>query len=87
MSNSSLGAVDFAGLGQRGHQPERADHERPLLAGEAVGVEPLLVSVAQHETVLGETVGDRIDRRAHPLVGGREEAEDRHQQLRGVEIV
>ena len=48
-----LGAVDFACLRQRGYEPELADHERPFLAGEAVGVEALLVSVAQHQTVLG----------------------------------
>ena len=82
-----LGPVDLARLGQRGHEPERADHERSLLAGEAVGVEALVVAVAQHQPVLGQVVGDRVDRRAHPLVGGRQEAEDRHQQLRRVELV
>ena len=36
-----LGALDLAGLREAGDQPERADDERALLAGQPVGVEAL----------------------------------------------
>ena len=48
-----LGALDLASLREARDQPERAEHERALLAGEPVGVEPLLVAVAQHQPILG----------------------------------
>ena len=75
----------LADLGQRRDEPERADRERPLDAGEpvlgAVG------AVAQDEAHLGELVGDRQHRLADPLVVGGEEADERDQQGRGVELV
>ena len=46
-------------LARRGHEPERADHESALLTGQAVGVEALIVSIAQHQAVLGQVGGDR----------------------------
>ena len=42
---------------QRRDEPERADEERALLAGQAVV--GLVGAVAQHEAVLGQLVGDR----------------------------
>ena len=48
--------VDLADLHQRRHQPERADGEGALLAGEPVV--GLLDAVTQHQPVLGELVGD-----------------------------
>src|SRR5204863_4454698 len=44
-----LGTLDLAGLGEARDEPERADHERALLAHEAVGVQTLLVAVTEHE--------------------------------------
>ena len=70
---------------ERGDEPERADEERALLAREAVV--GLVGAVAEHEAVLGQLLGDRVDRRAQPLVVGGEEAEDRGEQHRGVERV
>ena len=66
-----LGALELARLRQARDEPERADHERALLAGQPVGVEPLVVAVAEHEAVLGQLRRDRLDRRAHALVGRR----------------
>ena len=54
---------------QRGDEPERADEERPLLAGQAVV--GLVGAVAQDEPVLGQLVGDRQDGRAQALVVSR----------------
>ncbi len=71
---------------ERRDQPERADQERALLAGQAVV--GLVGAVAQDEAVLGQVVGDRVStRRAQPLVVAGQEAEDRRQQRRGVERV
>ena len=67
------------------HQPERADQEGALLARQSVV--GLVGAVAHHEPVLGQLLGDRGDRVAHPLVGARQEAEQRGQQGRGVEGV
>ena len=47
----------------------------------------LLDLVAEDEAVLGQVVGDRLDRGPHPRVVGREEAQQRDQQGRGVERV
>ena len=43
--------------------------------------------VAEHEAVLRQLVGDREHGRAHALVVGRQEADDRDQQRRRVERV
>ena len=51
------GPLALADDRQRGHQPERADQEAPLLARQAVV--GLAGPVAQHEAVLGQVVGDR----------------------------
>src|SRR5262249_53266800 len=37
-----LGALELTGLGEARDEPERTDHERSLLAGESVGVQPLV---------------------------------------------
>ena len=64
-------AAALADLEQPGDQPERADRERALLAGQTVV--GLLDAVAQHQTVLGEFVGDRQHGGPHPrIVGGQE---------------
>src|SRR5437764_1202868 len=73
-----LGPFDLAGLREAGDEPERADHEGPFLTGQPVGVQALLVAVAEHEPVLRQLARDRLDRPAHPLVGRRQEADDRH---------
>jgi hypothetical protein len=70
---------------QGGHEPERADEERALLAGEPVV--GLVGAVAQDEAVLGQLVGDREHAGAEPLVVAGEEAEDRGQQRRRIERV
>ena len=44
-------------------------------------------AVAVDEGAVGQLVGDREDRRAHPLVVGRQEAHERQHQQRGVELV
>ena len=66
----TAGAGQLADFNQRGHQPERADREGALLAGEAVV--GLLNAVAQNQAVLGQLVGDRQHRGTNPLIlGGR----------------
>ena len=75
----------LADLRERRDQPEGADQEGALLAAEAVV--GLLDLVAEDEAVLGQVVGDRLDRGAHALVVGGEEAQQRDQQGRGVERV
>ena len=68
-----LRAVDLARLREAGDEPERAEDERALLAAQAVGVQALLVAVAQHEPVLGQLVGDprRSSRASAGSVAGR----------------
>ena len=70
---------------QRRHEPERADQEAALLARQAVV--GLVGAVTQHETVLGQVVGDRLDALSQALVVTWEEAEERRQQRRRVERV
>src|SRR3954454_5142804 len=82
-----LCAVDLAGLRQARDEPERAEHEGALLADQAVGVDALLVAVAQDQPALREVAGDRVERRAHARVVGRQEADERHEQHRRVELV
>ena len=77
------GAHDLADVGERGRQPERADQERALLAGQPVV--GLVDAVAQHEAVLGELVGDREHGRDHARVVGREEPDEDGEQGRGVQ--
>ena len=79
------GALLLADDRQAGDQPEGADQEAPLLARHAVV--GLVGAVAQDEAVLGEVVGDRQHARAQALVVARQEAEDRRQQVGGVERV
>ena len=67
---------------QRRHQPERADGERSLLAGEpGVGS---LDPVPEDQVVLGQLVGNGQHGRSHALVAGRQETHE--QQQRGVQI-
>ena len=70
---------------QAGDQPEGADQEAALLAGQAVV--GLSGAVAQDEAVLGQVVGDRQHARAQALVARRQEAEERRQQVGGVQRV
>src|SRR5215218_10137576 len=77
----------LARLGQARDEPEGADHERPLLPLEPVGIQPDLVAVTQYEAALRELPRNRLDRRAHPLVRRREEADDRHHERRRVELL
>ena len=70
---------------QRRDEPERADQEASLLAGQAVV--GLAGAVAEHEAVLCQIIGDRVDRLAQPFVVAGQEAEDRRQQRRCVERV
>ena len=79
------GAAHLADLHQSRHQPERADREAALFAGEAVV--GLLGAVAQHQAILGELVGDRQHGGPHPRVVRRQESEQRHQQQGGVQGV
>ena len=72
-SQSSRARVGLADLRERRDQPEGADQEGPLLAAEAVV--GLLDPVAEDEAVLGQLVGDRLDRRAHARVVGGQEAD------------
>ena len=79
------GTLPVADDRERRHQPERADQEAPLLAGEAVV--GLAGPVAEDEAVLRQVVGDGLDRLAQRLVAGGQEAEDRGQQRRRVERI
>ena len=79
------GALLLADDRQAGDQPEGADQEAALLAGQAVV--GLAGAVAQDEAVLGQVVGDRQHARAHALVVARQEAEQRRQQVGGVQRV
>ena len=58
---------------ERGHEPERADQERSLLAGESVI--GLLGPVAEDEAVLGQLLGDGQHGLVQALVVAGEEAE------------
>ena len=84
-SNRARARVLFADHGQCRHQPERADGERALLARQAVvgGVDP----IAQHQTVLGQLVGDGEHGGLDAVVVGRQEAHDRDQEERRVEVL
>ncbi len=77
------GPLALADDRERGHEPERADQEAPLLARQAVV--GLAGAVAQHEAVLGQVVGDREHALVQALVVRRQEAEERRQQRRGVQ--
>ena len=77
------GPLPVADLREGGHQPERADEEGPLLGPEAVV--GLLDPVAEHQAVHRELVRDRPHRRHHPRVVGGQEAEEGHEEERGVE--
>ncbi len=61
-SHRCLARLDLADLDQRRHQPERADGEGALLAGQAVV--GLLDAIPQHQPLLGQLVGDGQHRRA-----------------------
>lgn len=63
-----VGLVQSAEVGQGFHEPEGADDERALAAGQAVGAE-----IAVDELVAGKSVTDRLDGRDDARVGRREE--------------
>src|SRR4051812_37863923 len=77
--------LELADHRERRDEPERADDERPLLAGQPVV--GLVGAVAQHEPILRELVGDGVHGRAQALVVAREEVEYRRKQRRGAERV
>src|SRR3954452_14138098 len=77
------GALHLADDRQGGDEPERADQEAALLAGEAIV--RLVSPVAQHEAALREVLVDRLDRFAKPLVVSGQEAEERGEEGGGVE--
>ena len=79
------GALGLADDGEGGDEPERADQERALLAGQAVV--GLVGAVAQHEPLLGQLVGDRQHAGPQARVVPGQEPEDRGEQRRGVERV
>src|SRR5215207_3176119 len=81
----SAGAIHLADLRERGDEPERADRERPLLTSEPVVGR--LHAVPEHEAVDRQLVGDGQHGCAHPLVGGRQEPQERDQEQRGVERI
>ena len=82
-SNVSRARSDLAGERERLREPERAEEERALFAFEAVVRE-----VAVDEPVLvGEPLRGGVDRREHAGIVGGEEADDRHHQVRRVELV
>lgn len=60
--------VEPTEVGEGLDEPERADDERALAAGQAVGAE-----IAVDELVAGESVTDRLDGRDDARVGRREE--------------
>jgi MFS family permease len=78
-------AVHLSDLTQRRDQPERADQERPLRALQAVV--GLLGAVTQHQSVLGELIGNREHGRADPRVIGLQKPHQRDQQQRRVQRV
>ena len=53
--------LDLAYFDKGGHQPEGADGERTLLAGEPVV--GLLDAISEHQAFVGELVGNSQDRR------------------------
>jgi hypothetical protein len=79
------GALLFSDDRQSRNEPERADQECALLAGEAVvGFVGL---VAEDEPVLGQLLGYGQDCLVQAIVVPRQEAEERRQQRRGVQRI
>ena len=82
-SNRAVACVDLARQGPGLGQPERAQQERALVAGEAVRRQ-----VAVDEAPLvGEAVLDGVEGGQHPRIARVDEADDRHHQRRRVEVV
>jgi tetratricopeptide (TPR) repeat protein len=76
------GLVELSGQRLRVRQPERAEQEGSLLAGQAV-----MSQVAVHQAALvGQPGGDRVDGRLHPRVVAGQEAGDRQHQAGCVKI-
>src|SRR5207248_5368500 len=73
----------LANLRKRRYEPERTQDERAFVAAEPVV--GLLDTVAQHQAVLGQFVGDREHRRADAWIVGRQQAQQDHQQDRRIE--
>ena len=69
-------------MGEAFDEPEGADCERRLLAGEAVDA---VGDIAVDETVGGELVRDAIGRRPSPRIVVRDEPDDRDHQVRRVQ--
>ncbi|MUV57170.1 hypothetical protein GJ632_07290 [Halogeometricum sp. CBA1124] len=77
-----FGFLHAAADGEGVHEPERAEDERPLLAGQRVRA----VSVPEHESILGrQFLPNRVDGRDDPVVVRREKARQRDEQRRRVQ--
>jgi len=68
-------------------QPERTGEKRTLVALQAVDGVGVGGAVAQDEAVLGQVALDRLDGGTDTVVGGGEEAHERHHEETGVESV
>ena len=79
------GPSDLTDLDQCRYQPERADREAALLAGQTVV--GLFGAVAQHQTVFGEFVGDGQYGGAHSRIIRGQEPQQGNQQQGGVQGV
>ncbi len=79
------GAPALTDHSERRDEPERADEERALLAGHAIV--GLVRPIAEHEPVLGQLVGDRVDGRPQPGIVGGQESELRGEQGGRIECV
>src|SRR5215213_8205453 len=68
-------------------QPERASQEDAFARWEPIDMLLILASVAKQETVDTELASDRFDGRDESRIVRRQEADDRHEQNAGVELV
>src|SRR5215212_3179330 len=68
-------------------QPERASQEDTFTRRQPIDMLLLLASVAKQETVDTQLASDRLDGRDESRIVRRQEADDRHEQDAGVELV
>ncbi|KPY88200.1 macrolide ABC transporter ATP-binding protein [Pseudomonas syringae pv. spinaceae] len=73
------------GAGQAFDIPERTGHERALLAFQPI-IMVVIVAVAEHHSVTHQRGLDGVQRRQPFRVIGADEAHQRHQQHRGVQV-
>ena len=67
------------------HQPEAAGEESAFAGGQAVLRAGC--AIALHEPIDEEIAFDRLNRRAHPRIGGGQESNGRYQQESGIELL